>query len=347
MQKGCEEDENYLILDGEGRKLYACKTYIKTSVDDTTEEHIEYAKSNAELYRTAMMDDDPLTTLGLNTEVMVLDQLNDILYESYRTDDEAEPIFGFMKADSLNRVKSTISYDWNNWGDTGNVEPYIAPVPVPVPAPAPATGGYGDDILLKTIISTQNPSLVYKSCAYSPSEKYRISLCSDTVEGTRAEVFTDDLEVYAGFVEKGETVALIDRTNDENWSALMDHMVCSIPAYSVLLEGEEEPFEEFDGYVVMGVTSAVCSDTNLSNVITQIPQNSKVHVVAMIGNIYEIDVIEESIGAYGTHGYVSAEEITDTQHIWEAYGGGGDYTREDTAPSSVPVPEPVWSDFVM
>ena len=99
--------------------------------------------------------------------------------------------------------------------------------------------------------------------------------------------------------------------------------------------------------MVMGVTSAVCSDTNLSNVITQIPQNSKVHVVAMIGNIYEIDVIEESIGAYGTHGYVSAEEITDTQHIWEAYGGGGDYTREDTAPSSVPVPEPIWSDFVM
>lgn len=334
-----EDGDNYVVLDGSNRTVYVAKAYVKTDRDEKTEEHDAWAAGNASLYPTAFMDGDPLTVLSYNSKVRVLDALNGICYVKY-SEGEGYPVTeGFMKAEDLSDTERQI---WSGNGDSGwsggapsGGGGYDAP-PAPPAPPAPAGGGYGDDIVL---------------CSFAPMNAANIigavinnMNTPDEVKGT---VFTDGLKEYAGFVEKGGDVNLIAKDGDEHWTALENHMVCEIPAFSVLLEGEEEPFEEFDGFIVMD-GGTLYSDMQLTADAERIAPNSKLHVVGMYGDVYEVDITEQSIDLDYRHGFIKTSEVTDQQHIWVDAGGGGGYSGGGSSGGGgAPASSGDWSEFVM
>ena len=84
------------------------------------------------------------------------------------------------------------------------------------------------------------------------------------------------------------------------------------------------------------------SDMKLSENAEKIAKNSKVHVKARYGDVYEVEITECTISLDYRNGFMAVEDITTEQHIWQ--GGGGD---TGGGGDSAPVSSGEWSDFVM
>lgn len=154
------------------------------------------------------------------------------------------------------------------------------------------------------------------------------------ITGTKGTVFSNGVELISAFYNKGETVSLIAKDNDLFWTVLADHKVCTIPAYSVRLEGEpeeeEEPeFKETVGYIAQDKVSIYTNPEMSGTPIAEVAIRVSVRAYEKVGNALLIEVIDPSVPVNGVKGYISANAFSEEMpgYTWQTYTPetGGEY----------------------
>ena len=149
------------------------------------------------------------------------------------------------------------------------------------------------------------------------------------ITGTKGIVFSDGVELITAFYQKGDTVQLIEKDNDLFWTVLADHRACTIPAKSVLPEGEseeeEEPvIQEMDGYISRDRVNIYNNPELSGTPVAEVAIRVSVHVFEKIGNALHIEVTDPSVPVNGVKGYIPANAFSEEMpgFTWETYTPG-------------------------
>ena len=338
-----ETEDNYIILFGEdylgnSAKALVDKTFIKT--DDTkTEQRTVYAGSGAKVYSTAFMADaDLIDELPRNTELLVTDELDGILYVEWTYEDTAHT--GFIRSGDTNGEPVSESYysdygysgggdysdgGYSGGGDTGGGD---------------AGGGYGaegGDIAIGSLSSRVFTAIgsTFATAAYAE-------------EANTAVCFTDGVTVYA---EKtlmyGDTVEVLDeQATDAEYTfkvygdeeaadsgrevtvkgadILIDGVIYNIPS-CYIEETEYEAWTAYSAYDNHGYLTPDIDSCAESGSYEVFSQNDELRIIGMINGLY----ICRPVNADGEHSaevyYVKADCVSEEEYTssYSGYSDGG------------------------
>ena len=319
-------DEYYVIQDVKGFFYYVDKRFVRTDEEPFGEEQPMYADSNTVLYETAYLEGEPITTLEKNAVVVQIDELNDIAYCYYQPDDTDEPpMYGYTEVKNLSKDKhsSWQAYYYGGGSSGGG-------------------GGYsdGEDIFLAYMPDPIKPVMASKIAYKDDNKDLKIT-------GTKGEIFSDGVEIIAAFYNKGEVVNFIEKNNDEYWTILYEHKVCQIPAKSVRIDGEEEPWDVTDGYIGVDQTEIFDNPELEGKPIKKLVIRAKVRGLELDGDSLYILVTDNTISAYNMEGWINVENFTTERPAsgggWYGGSSGGGGGSSGGGGGSAPASTPEWS----
>ena len=202
-------------------------------------------------------------------------------------------------------------------------------------------GGYsdGEDIFLAYMPDPIKPVMASKIAYKDDNKDLKIT-------GTKGEIFSDGVEIIAAFYNKGEAVNFIEKNNDEYWTILYEHKVCQIPAKSVRIDGEEEPWDVTDGYIGVDQTEIFDNPELEGKPIKKLVIRAKVRGLELDGDSLYILVTDNTISAYNMEGWINVDNFTTERPAsgggW--YGGSsGGGSSGGGGGGSAPASTPEWS----
>ncbi|WP_165171914.1 hypothetical protein [Adlercreutzia sp. ZJ242] len=222
----------YYRAEYDGKTVYVAKSAVRTSAEEAPEQWTGYATADAIIYARPDFTGDDILTLQLNEEVTVLDAFGDLLFvrnadgfEGYVPADKImrEPIEEEPAADYSSGGGST-SYQapsssggGNSGGGSGNSGGSSSSAPSPAPAPSGGSGssgggtgatqGDGDEMAMPVgYVPPADPFLWGVGVAYA--DEPSSSQAEQAGEGLTAVVLMDDVQLYAGILDRGDEVTV-------------------------------------------------------------------------------------------------------------------------------------------
>ena len=323
-------DDYYIIRDMQNSFYYVEKRFVRTDGKSFGEEQPMYADSDTAIYETAYLEGIPLTTLEKNDLVVEIDELNGIAFCYYQPNDTDEPpVYGYTEAKNLSNDK------YSSW------QAYYNP---PSGGSSGSSGGGsgrsggsdGEDIFLYYFPDPVS-SISAEKISYNSGNKEL------EITGTEGEIFSDGIEIIAAIFNKGETVNFIEKNNDDFWTILYEHKVCQVPAKSVRIDGEEDPWEITDGYIGVDQTELYDNPEMEGSPMKRLVIRAKVRGLELDGDALYIEVIDSTISACGMKGYIPSDSFTterpESGDEW--YGTSGNSSSGGSASGTSSAPE--WS----
>lgn len=277
------EEDGYYIVELDGRKQYVDSRLVRLDRDaviDIEAGRTVYAKSKAFIYETALLDGEAVANPALNEEMELLDELKGISYVDY------QGIKGYIASELLSETKTSLYQDWGGYSGGGGG----------APAGGGGGGADGGEIALGYYVHPRDEHILVK--------------LSGKTDSQRGLVFSDNTEVYVTFLEKDDTVRVVEK-KDDYAAILFEDSILVIPGYAVRMK-DEDAFRQWTGFAKSG--AELFTDYNMKDEQQLLAQNTKLTVIDEFENCFLVET-EESTG------YIAKDSISETEIA--VYWGGG------------------------
>jgi len=295
--------QDYYIVEGEDVDLLVEKRFLRPQDEQPPAETEGWARENIPVYESGHLRGEPVTRLGLNTPVRILDaKANWALIEWAGGSGYVDPgdISGQYIQVYVYTGPTTGGTTGGNTGDGGGGAPAVT-------AP-PAGPSDGTDVDMGQLSATQDarPLLTLLGAELLPGEKQDVILSRDT-------------EGYVYVLARGNTVK-VTGWDERECTILVRGVFPKLPRWLVQLEGDES-YEPWTGYAKND--AVVWGEYQQRNELARLKLNVQVKVV---------DYLEEQdlyVVTWGhAFGYMEpeslsrSETVTNTPSVWVPPAGG-------------------------
>ena len=283
------DDRHYVVLRPWGYGLVE-KHLIRMEEEPAYESWTGYAEYDTKVYGSFRLTGEPVTTLGYNAAVEVIEDLGSCYYV------QTADMEGYVAVRKISRYAHS-SGGGGGYGFGG--------------------GGFSGGGMDGGDISLQFGAGVARLSEMVPQQ--------GDVSG-KATVLADGTEVIVGYYDSGDEIPVVAEEGfAESWEGMhtvyLDGLYAYVSEELTRMEGEE-PFAQWDGYG--NYNAVIYEDRWLQGIVQEkMDMNTKILVLYELDNCYFVD-------AEGVRGFMDKKEVSKYQfgggggsYDFGGYGGGG------------------------